>query len=252
MPEPQTPATPAAGKNGQPAQSFENRSVDPPRSDRDGGRKGASVADAAAENAKRQAEEAARATEMAADRTAQATQEAARANTQILRTQIETAQQAVRSGLEASVRSFESFSSRWARALGANQPNTELADQSVQNVRAVSQASTALAKGAQEASRAWFELTQKAVRTNLEALSQLAGVRTMPELIAVQSDLMRNNLEQVIQSGEEIARCSTDAIREATQVMEAAGRRQFGGGQQGQQSGQQTGQQQGRQPGAQA
>jgi len=238
MPEPQTPPTPSTGKNGQPTQSFENRSVDPPRSD---GRKGAaSVADAAAESAKRQADEAARATEMASDRTAQATQEAARANTQILRTQIETAQQAVRSGLEASVRSFESFSSRWARALGANQPNTELADHSVQNVRAVSQASTALAKGAQEASRAWFELTQKAMRTNLEALSQLAGVRTMPELVAVQSDLMRNNLEQAIQSGEEIARCSTDAIREATRMMQEAGQqrgRQQSG--QGQQPGQQ-------------
>jgi len=240
MPEPQTPPTPSAGKNGQPAQTFENRSVDPPRSDRDGGRKGtASVADAAAETAKRQADEAARTTEQVADRTAEATQAAARANTQILRTQIETAQQAMRSGLEASVRGFESFSSRWARALGTAQPNTDLADQSVQNVRAVSQASTALAKGAQEASRAWFELTQKAVRTNLEALSQLAGVRTMPELMALQSDLMRNSLEQAIQSGEQIARCSTDAIREATQAMQSAG-----------QQGQQSGQQQGRQPGS--
>ncbi len=207
MADPQVPANNPASKNG-------------------GGNAGAASAEAAraasaaTDAAARQAKDNARAAEAVADKTADAHRAAAKANSEILRTQIETAQQAVRSGLEAGMRSFEGLTQNWTRAFGATAPNPDLADQSARNVQAVSLASTALARGAQDASRAWFDLTQKAVKTNLEAVGQLAGCRSMQEVFTLQSNLVRDSLQQAIESGEAIARAQSDAIREATQAIQ--------------------------------
>jgi hypothetical protein len=167
----------------------------------------------------RQAREGVRAAEAVADTTAEASRAAAKANSEIFRSQVETAQQAVRSSMEAGMRSFEGIAQTWTRAFGAAAPNPDLAEQSARNVQAVSQASSALARGAKDASQAWFELSQKAVRTNLEAFGQLSSVRSVQELMALQSNLLRDNLQQCIESGEAIARASTDAIHEATRAI---------------------------------
>jgi hypothetical protein len=143
-----------------------------------------------------------------------------KANSEIMRTQIETAQQAVRSSLEAGMRGLEGLTQNWTRAFGAPGANTALAEQSAQNLRAVSQASSALARGAQDASRVWLELTQRAMRTNLEAFSRFAGCRSVQEVVALQSNLVRDNLQQAIESGEAIAVASSSAIREATRAIQ--------------------------------
>ncbi|CAN7421107.1 phasin family protein [Phenylobacterium sp. LjRoot225] len=163
--------------------------------------------------------QAARAAEAAADKRAEASRAATKANSEILNSQIETAQQAVSSSLETGVRSLEGLTQNWLRAFGATASNPDLAEQSAKNVQAMSQASSALAKGAHDASRVWFDLTQKAVQTNLEAFGQLGACSSLQELAAVHSKLMRDSLQQVIESGEVIARISTDAIREAAQAM---------------------------------
>jgi len=206
MPDVQNPGTPQKGAGGS-AQSERGRAAgeDAVRSFDEGAR---------------QAKDGARAAEAAADKTAEATRAAAKANTEILRTQIETAQQAVHSSLEAGARSFEGLSQTWTRAFGVANPNPDLAEQSAQNVQAVSRASSALAKGAQDASRAWFDLTQKTLRTNLEAMGRFAGCRSLQEVANVHSTLLRDNLQQVIESGEVIARAHTDAIQEATRAIQ--------------------------------
>lgn len=178
------------------------------------------AARAAAQGGARQAKDGARAAEVVAAKTAEAGRAAAKANSDILRSQVETAEQAMRSGLEASVRSFEGMTQNLTRAFGAVAPNPDLAERSAQNVQVVSQASSVLAKGAQDASRAWFELTQRAMRTNLDALGQLAACRTVQEVVTVQSNLLRENLQQAIESGEVIARVSSDTVREATRAMQ--------------------------------
>lgn len=181
------------------------------------------AARAAAEAGTRQAKDGARAAEAAAAKTAEASRAAAQANTDILRSQMETAQQAMRSGLEAGARSFEGLTQNWTRTFGVATANPDLAAQSAQNVQVVSQASSVLAKGAQDASRAWFELTQRTMRTNLEALGQFAACRSVQEVVAVQSNLLRDNLQQAIEGGEVIARVSSDTIREATRAMQSPG-----------------------------
>lgn len=221
MPEPQTPATPSAAKNGASASAA---AIEAARSAADvGSRQAKDTAEAIAaasektlENARAAARESSKATEVAADQGGAA----AKAGAEVVQTQIESAQQAVRSSLEAGMRSFEGITQQWTRAFGAAAPTGDLTQPSTQGVQAVSQASSALAKGAQDASRAWFELTQKTMRTNLEAFGQLAGCRTVQDVVTLQSNLLRDNLQQAIESGEVIARASSDAFREATRAIQ--------------------------------
>jgi phasin family protein len=154
---------------------------------------------------------------------AKAAEAAAQASSEILRSQAETAQSAVSTGLQASVRGFEGLAQGWTRMFGLTTPSTELAETSSRNLQAVSQASTALARGAQDASKAWMELTQKTARTNIEALGHLAQARSFHELIAAQTSYVRDSLEQAIAGGEQIARVSSDAIREATRAIHPQG-----------------------------
>jgi len=150
---------------------------------------------------------------------AKAPVEAAAAGAEVLGMQAATVQSAAASGLETGVKSLQGLADSWSRTVGLGAPGADLAESSSRNLKAVSQASTALAKGAQDASRLWLELTQKTVRSNIEALGQVSQVKTLPELFALQGKLVRDSLEQAIATGEEIARLSSGAIREATLAM---------------------------------
>jgi len=155
------------------------------------------------------------------NRTAEAQKDAARANQEFLSSNLDTARDALRSGVEASAHAFETVTTSLTRTFGMAAPNGEVAEQTAQNVRAVSQASTALARGAQEASRAWFGFIQQASKANLEAMSQFAKCRSMQDIVAVQSDLARASLQQVIEGGETIARSTSAAVQEAKQAMQS-------------------------------
>jgi len=180
------------------------------------------AARSAADAASRQIKDGARAVQGVADKAAEGGRAATEANGDILRNHLDTAQQAVRSSLETGARSFEGLTQTLTRTFGVAPPNPDLAERAAQNVQAISQASSALAKGAQDASRAWLDLTQKTVRTNLEAIGQLSACRTIQELAAVHSNLVRDNLQQAIESGDVIARVSSDAIREANRAIQTS------------------------------
>ena len=209
MADVQNPATTAApkGGNGAPAGS-------------EAGRAANDAASRTFEAGARQAKDSSRAVEEAADKTAEASRAAAKANTEILRIQLETAQQAVRSSLEVGIRSFEGLTQNLTRAFDVATPNPDLAARSAQNVEAVSRASSALAKGAQDASRAWFDLTQKTVRANLDALGKLAGCRSLQDVTALHSALLRDTLQQAIEGGDAIAHAHSTAIQEATRAIQ--------------------------------
>ena len=177
------------------------------------------LAPAAADAGARQVEKDARAAEAATDKTLEVSRAAAQANSEILGIQLETAQQAVHSSLEVGKRSFTGLTQNLTRALGVATPNPELAERSAQSVKAVSQASGELAKGALDASRAWFDLAQKRVRTNLDAFGQLANCRSLQDVSALQGDLLRNNLQQALECGDAVTRANLAAIKEATRAI---------------------------------
>jgi hypothetical protein len=95
----------------------------------------------------------------------------------------------------------------------------ELTEQASQNLRAVAQSGTALARGVQDVTRECVELSQKRLQTNLDGVSQLARCRSMSDLVAVQTALMRDNLEQTLNNSRRLAELTIQMADEATRTM---------------------------------
>src|SRR5215207_183046 len=145
------------------------------------------------------ADEAARRARTVTDEAARVSEQTARAGADIARHSTEAARDTFQAGLNAAAQSFQRMTDQFTQALGFNGPQTEeLARRSSQNVQAVTQASSVLMKGAQEVSHAWFGFAQERVQKNMDGLSRLASARSVQDFIAVQSDLVRDNLQQVI------------------------------------------------------
>ena len=70
-------------------------------------------------------------------------------------------------------------------------------------------------------SREWLEVMQERLRKNAEGMTKLAQCRTLPDFAAVQSDLARDNLNQIIDLTRRIAEQSMQVADEAAKTITA-------------------------------
>ena len=91
-----------------------------------------------------------------------------------------------------------------------------------QNLQAVTQASTVLARGFQEASNEVFRSAQNRLTKNMDGLNRMAGCRSVRAVVAAQSELMRDNLQLTIDTNRRIAELSVRIADEATGAIRAA------------------------------
>lgn len=94
-----------------------------------------------------------------------------------------------------------------------------LTEEASHNLRTAVQAGTTLAHGLQDISREAFALSQRRWQRNLEGLNALARCRSMQDLIAVQSSLIRDNLEQSVENSRRMAELTLQMADEASRTV---------------------------------
>jgi hypothetical protein len=143
-----------------------------------------------------------------------------------VRAGVEGAQTMVRTMQESVQNSFGAVSDMARRSTAQPLPlfnpsgedARDVAGQAAEHLRAAAQSSTALARGVQDVSREVFALSQKRLQTNLEGLNQLARCRSLADLVAAQSSLFRENLEQTLDNSRRLAEMTLQVVDEATRT----------------------------------
>jgi len=144
-----------------------------------------------------------------------------------LRAGVESAQTMAQATQEAVFNSFNAFSELARRSTGqtlpmGGRPEGELqglTEEAAHNLRAVAQSSTALARGLQEVSREVVARSQQRLQRNLDSLQALARCRSMSDFVEVQSSLLRDNLEQMVENSRRIAELTLQMTDEATKTV---------------------------------
>jgi hypothetical protein len=173
----------------------------------------------AADAGRKATDEAARTARAVTDEAAKVGEQTARASADLARRGVETARENLQAGLNTAAQSFQRMTDQVVQVLGFNGPQSEeLARRSSQNLQAVSQANTVLARGFQEASHEWISLAQERVTRNIDGLNRLAGCRSVQDFVAVQSDLVRDSLWQIIDTNKRIAELSLHVAEEAAGI----------------------------------
>src|SRR4051812_30714212 len=174
------------------------------------------------------ADEAARTTRAVTDEAARVGEQAARAGADVARRGAETARDTFQAGLDTASENFRRIADQFTNVLGFHGPQAEeLACRSSQNIQALTEAGSVLARGAQEVSQEVFGFVQERARKNADAVNRLAGVRSVQDFVAVQSDLARDHLEQVIEVNKRIAEKSLRVAEEAGRVIQAQANRRL-------------------------
>jgi phasin family protein len=168
------------------------------------------------------ADEAARTARTVTDEAARVGEQTARAGADIANRGTEAARNAVEAGLNTATQTFQRVTDQFTKVLGVSGPQAEeLARRSSENVQAISQASSVLMKGAQEVSQEVFGLVQDRLTKNVDAVSRIAGTRSVQDFVAVQSDLVRDGLQQVIDTNKRVAEVSLRIADEAGRIIQA-------------------------------
>lgn len=92
-------------------------------------------------------------------------------------------------------------------------------EQSSHALAAVTGASAVLTRGLQDLSREWLSLAQERTYRNVERLTAFSRCRSIPDIVAVQSEFVRDSLQQTIEGTRRIAEMSTRVAYEANQKL---------------------------------
>ena len=102
-----------------------------------------------------------------------------------------------------------------------SQVTSNLLDHAPQYVQAIARSNRILARGAGTIALEWFGLRQELLLKNLNAVNDLLACRSMPDLVNLQSSLVRQNVEQMIGNSQRLAQISAEIAQEATRTIMA-------------------------------
>ena len=135
-------------------------------------------------------------------------------------TAVRTMQEAVQTGLSTASELARLSTDQAMQFFNPSQRDAQsLGGETSRNLQAVAQAGTVLARGVQDVSREWFELSQKRLQMNLDGWNSLARCRSVADFVAVQTSLIRDNLEQTLDNSRRMAELTQQLADEASRTV---------------------------------
>jgi hypothetical protein len=136
----------------------------------------------------------------------------------------ENTKQLVQKSVETASQQAREAADRFTKTLGFSGEDSErLARQSKQNMEAVTRCGTVLTQAFQDVSRSWFGLAQKQFQHNLDGMNKLVRAKSLQEFTAIQSDLVREGLQHMVQDSKAITETSARAVEEASKTFSSVG-----------------------------
>jgi phasin family protein len=120
--------------------------------------------------------------------------------------------------VQASVETFKQITDQFSRTFGFT-GQSDLTRRAAQNFEAVTHTGSVLVRGFQDVSREWVKLAQQRLQKNTERLARLAQCRNLQDLAAVQTELARENLHEMIDNSRRIAERSMEVASEAARTI---------------------------------
>jgi hypothetical protein len=104
----------------------------------------------------------------------------------------------------------------FARLFGMSGEDVRSAnEQSSRNVDAIVESSAVLTQGLDGISREWFDFARKRIEHNLQRFNDLARCRSPQQFAAVNSDILRDNIEDLLHSSRRVAEMSAQLAEHA-------------------------------------
>ena len=167
------------------------------------------------------ADDAARTARVVTNETARAGERAARAGADVANRGAETLRDTMRSGLNTATETFQRATDQFLKGFTFSGPQSEdVARRSSEAIDAVTQTGSIMARGFQEVSQELIGLAQERLTKNIDGLNRLAGCRSVQDFVSVQSDLVRDNLQQAIETNRRVAEVSLRIADEAARTIQ--------------------------------
>jgi phasin family protein len=169
-----------------------------------------------------------RTTEATAEQTSRIGQSAAETGEEVARAEANLAQQnaealqnTMRFGLEMVGRATDQFGRTfgWSGNETQRAETQQAAERAVRNAETILQSTAALSKGMSEISRECFELVRHQIGNSIARMNELWRCRTPQDFAAVQSDIVRENVESFLESSRRIADMSVKLAEDTTKHM---------------------------------
>ncbi|MET7243709.1 phasin family protein [Methylobacterium sp. EM32] len=127
----------------------------------------------------------------------------------------DTAQQIMQIGVETVSRTAREFSDQLQRTMGVgSEDGARFAEQARKNAEAVSRCGTVMSHAMQDAWRSSVELGQKRWQRNLEGMKRLASARTIQEFSMLQSEMMRESVQSLVEDARTVTEASLRSFEE--------------------------------------
>ena len=160
-----------------------------------------------------QAGQTARTISDAAERTSRLGTEAFQRNT-------EKAKESLQEGTETTSRTTQRSMAQFSKMFGIGGDSArETLQQTAGNLQALMAGTTVIASGVQEVTGEWMRFAQERVENNIDHLDRLGQCRNVHDCLALQTQILRDNLQALLESTQRTSERSTQIARTAADRM---------------------------------